>query len=118
MPHSPGVRRGVAAYALDASRAARLWAASETLVDRAARSRHPQLVSDADHVALERLVTEAAWRVDDGRSDTLHELFYVTSAIEEGVVGVQVQVGELSHDADSILVFAKRCVRSGGRVRE
>ena len=36
--------------------------------------------------------------------DALHELFYVTSAIEEGVVGVQMQVGEFSHDADSILV--------------
>ena len=33
------------------------------------------LVSDADHVELERLVTEAAWRVDEGRADTLHELF-------------------------------------------
>jgi len=34
-----------------------------------------QPVSDADHIALERLVTEAAWRVDEGRSDTLYELF-------------------------------------------
>jgi len=34
-----------------------------------------QLVSDADHVELERLVTEAVWRVDEGRADTLHELF-------------------------------------------
>lgn len=34
-----------------------------------------ELVSDADHVELERLVTEAAWRVDEGKSDTLHELF-------------------------------------------
>ena len=33
------------------------------------------LVSDADHLQLERLVTEAAWRVDEGRSDTLYELF-------------------------------------------
>jgi len=41
----------------------------------------PQLVSDADHVELERLVTEAAWRVDDGRSDTLSELF-----TEDGVL--------------------------------
>jgi SnoaL-like domain len=38
-------------------------------------SKRNQLVSDADHVALERLVTEAAWRVDDGTSDTLNELF-------------------------------------------
>ena len=33
------------------------------------------LVSNADHIDLERLVTEAAWRVDEGRSDTLYELF-------------------------------------------
>jgi hypothetical protein len=32
-------------------------------------------VSDADHVQLSRLVTEAAWRVDTGRADTLHDLF-------------------------------------------
>jgi hypothetical protein len=81
-PYKPGVRRGVAAYALDPQRAARLWDASVALIDRAARSRRqPQLVSDSDHVALERLVTEAAWRVDQGRSDTLHELF-----TEDGVL--------------------------------
>jgi SnoaL-like domain len=40
-----------------------------------------RLVSDADHVALERLVTEAAWRVDEGRSETLNELF-----TEDGVL--------------------------------
>ena len=33
------------------------------------------LVSDVDHVQLERLVTEAAWRVDEGPLDTLYELF-------------------------------------------
>ncbi len=38
-------------------------------------ARSQPLVSDADHVELERLVTEAAWRVDEGKSDTLHELF-------------------------------------------
>ena len=32
-------------------------------------------VSDADYVQLSRLVTEAAWRVDIGQADTLHELF-------------------------------------------
>ncbi len=40
-----------------------------------------QLVTDADHVELERLVTEAAWRVDEGRSETLSELF-----AEDGVL--------------------------------
>jgi hypothetical protein len=38
-------------------------------------------VSDADHVQLERLVTEAAWRVDEGHSDTLYELF-----VEDGTL--------------------------------
>ena len=33
------------------------------------------LVSDADHVQLSRLVTEHAWRVDNGRADTIHELY-------------------------------------------
>ena len=41
--------------------------------------RGQQLVSGADHLELERLVTEAAWRVDDGKSDTLADLF-----IEDG----------------------------------
>ncbi len=36
---------------------------------------HRTLVSNADHLALERLVTEAAWRVDEGMSDRLAELF-------------------------------------------
>ena len=40
-----------------------------------------QLVSDADHVELQRLVTEAAWRVDEGRSETLGDLF-----AEDGVL--------------------------------
>jgi hypothetical protein len=39
------------------------------------------LVSDGDHIQLARLVTEAAWRVDEGRSDTLYELF-----VEDGVL--------------------------------
>src|SRR5579862_2492976 len=38
--------------------------------------------------------------------DALYELFYVAGAIEEGVVGVQVQMGEFRHCADSILVLA------------
>src|SRR6185295_7404114 len=38
-------------------------------------------VSDADHVQLERLVTEAAWRGDEGHSDTLYELF-----VEDGTL--------------------------------
>jgi hypothetical protein len=38
-------------------------------------------VSDVDHLALARLVTEAAWCVDDGKADTLAELF-----TEDGVL--------------------------------
>ena len=38
-------------------------------------------VSDADHVQLERLMTVAAWRVDEGHSDTLYELF-----VEDGTL--------------------------------
>jgi hypothetical protein len=34
-----------------------------------------QLVSDTDHVQLSRLVTEHAWRADQGRADTIHELY-------------------------------------------
>jgi hypothetical protein len=33
------------------------------------------LVSDADHAALVRLVTESAWRVDEEKSHLLSELF-------------------------------------------
>jgi hypothetical protein len=34
-----------------------------------------QLVSDADHVALSRLVIEISWRIDHGQADTVWELF-------------------------------------------
>jgi hypothetical protein len=33
------------------------------------------LVSDADHVALSRLVEEISWRIDHGRADSVWELF-------------------------------------------
>lgn len=42
------------------------------------------LVSDADHIQLSRLVIEAAWRVDLGRSDTLYELFVETGELDLG----------------------------------
>ena len=42
----------------------------ETSVDLTARP-----VSDADHVALSRLVIEHAWRLDSDQADTLHELY-------------------------------------------
>ena len=34
-----------------------------------------QLVSDADHLALSRLVEEISWRIDHGRADSVWELF-------------------------------------------
>ena len=34
-----------------------------------------QLVSETDYVQLSRLVIEHGWRVDNGRADTLHELY-------------------------------------------
>lgn len=34
-----------------------------------------ELVSETDHVQLSRLVTEYAWRADNGRADTIHELY-------------------------------------------
>jgi hypothetical protein len=33
------------------------------------------LVSETDHVQLSRLVTEHAWKADNGRADTIHELY-------------------------------------------
>ena len=41
-----------------------------------------ELVSDADHVRLSRLVTESALRVDLGQADTLHELFVEDGELE------------------------------------
>jgi hypothetical protein len=34
-----------------------------------------QLVSETDHVQLSRVVTEHAWRADQARADTIHELY-------------------------------------------
>ena len=42
-----------------------------------------QLVSGADYVELSRLVIEHAWRVDNGRADTVHELY-----VDDGVLDV------------------------------
>jgi hypothetical protein len=41
-------------------------------------------VSDADYVQLCRLVTEHAWRTDNGRSDTLHELWAEDGELDLG----------------------------------
>ena len=34
-----------------------------------------KLVNEADHVQLSRLVTEHAWRADNGQAHTIHELY-------------------------------------------
>jgi hypothetical protein len=41
-------------------------------------------VSDADYVQLCRLVIEHAWRTDNGRSDTLHELWAEDGELDLG----------------------------------
>jgi hypothetical protein len=41
-----------------------------------------QLVSDADHLALTRLVVEIAWRIDHGRANTVWELFVPEGVLE------------------------------------
>jgi hypothetical protein len=43
-----------------------------------------QLVSDADYVELSRLAIEHAWRTDNGRSDTLHELWAEDGELDLG----------------------------------
>lgn len=45
-----------------------------------------ELVGDADHLSLSRLVVESAWRVDLGQADTLHELFTDDGELEVGRV--------------------------------
>jgi hypothetical protein len=42
------------------------------------------LLAEADYVQLSRLVIEAAWRVDFGRSETLHELFVDDGQLDLG----------------------------------
>ena len=43
-----------------------------------------QLVSDADHVSLPRLVVEIAWRIDHGRADSVWELFVPDGVLDTG----------------------------------
>jgi hypothetical protein len=43
-----------------------------------------QLVSDADHVPLSRLVVEIAWRIDHGQADRVWELFVADGVLETG----------------------------------
>ena len=43
-----------------------------------------QLVSDADYIALSRLVVEISWRIDHGRADTVWELFVPDGVLNAG----------------------------------
>jgi len=43
-----------------------------------------QLVSDADHLSLSRLVVEVSWRIDHGRADTVWELFVADGVLDTG----------------------------------
>jgi len=42
-----------------------------------------QLVNESDYLQLSRLVLEHAWRADNGRADTIHELY-----VDDGVLEV------------------------------
>lgn len=46
-------------------------------------TRGAQLVNESDYLALSRLVIEHAWRADNGRADTIHELY-----VDDGVLDV------------------------------
>ena len=41
-----------------------------------------QLVSDADHVSLSRLVVELSWRIDHGQADRVWELFVADGVLD------------------------------------
>jgi hypothetical protein len=41
-----------------------------------------QLVSDADHLSLTRLVVEIAWRIDHGQADRVWELFVADGVLD------------------------------------
>jgi hypothetical protein len=51
-------------------------------------------LSDLDHVALSRLITEAVWRVDHGFGDSVHELY-----VEDGELRYEGKVFAHGHDA-------------------
>jgi SnoaL-like domain len=70
-----------------------------TLVESSASS--GQLVSAADHVELSRLVVEHAWRADNGRADTIHELY-----VDDGVL----DVGTALHGRQAIREWGRQLV--------
>jgi hypothetical protein len=70
-----------------------------------------ELVSDADHAQLARLVTEAAWRVDFGRPETLHELFMDegTLNVGQGVLRGREQIRQWGRDLAEAQTY--QCIR-------
>ena len=62
-----------------------------------------QLVGEADHLWLTRLVTEHAWRVDQCRADTMHELY-----VDDGVL----DVGTSLRGRQAILESGRRLVEA------
>jgi hypothetical protein len=50
--------------------------------DTAEASLLEQLVSDADHLSLSRLVVEIAWRIDHGQADRVWELFVADGVLD------------------------------------
>jgi SnoaL-like domain len=53
-------------------------------VETESRTPFDEPVSDADYTQLCRLVIEHAWRTDNGRSDTLHELWAEDGELDLG----------------------------------
>jgi hypothetical protein len=60
-----------------------------------------RLVSEADHLALSRLVEEISWRIDHGRADSVWELFVPDGVLAAGGTPL------IGHDA----------IRAWGRAR-
>ncbi len=68
-----------------------------------------QLVSDADHLALSRLVEEISWRIDHGRAESVWELF-----VPDGVLATS-GAPLVGHDA--IRAWGRTRVASAARTR-
>jgi hypothetical protein len=68
-----------------------------------------QLVSEADHLALSRLVEEISWRIDHGRADSVWELF-----VPDGVLTTS-GTPLIGHDA--IRAWGRARVASTARTR-
>ena len=62
-----------------------------------------QLVSETGHVQLSRLLTEHAWRVDNGRADMMHELY-----INDGELNLAVGNGARTRRSTRVGPAARR----------